>query len=286
MTLLYILIKKRARFWTDRGFASGEFIFPFGTLKDIGTKKSFCDVLEENYRKFKGKALAVGIFQFTTPMMIPIDRELIKEILVTNFESFTDRPIYYNKKDDPISSHLLALEGKAWKDRRTQLTPTFTSSKMKSMFEIIDHIGDQLVTTIEKSLKYSEDFEMYEMICRFTTDSISNVAFGLDSNSLNNDNSEMRKHGKEIIEFGPTEFLKFFFTTSFPNFSRKIHLTANKKFIINYFYNTFKKNFELRESGNIYRKDFVQLLLELKQKYSLTTEEMAAEAFIFFLGGL
>jgi cytochrome P450 family 6 len=96
-TLIYIWIKKRAKFWTDRGFPSGEFVFPFGSLKDIGTKKSFCEGLDENYRKFKGKALAVGIFQFTTPMLIPIDPELIKTILVTNFENFPDRPIFYNK---------------------------------------------------------------------------------------------------------------------------------------------------------------------------------------------
>jgi cytochrome P450 family 6 len=126
---------------------------------------------------------------------------------------------------------------------------------------------------------------MYELSCRYTTDSISNVAFGLDSNSLNDEDSEMRKYGKEIIEFGPAEFLKFFFTTSFPNFARKIHMTANKKFIIDYFYNTFKYNFELREKGKIVRNDFVQLLLELKQKNSLTIQDIAAEAFIFFLGG-
>ena len=153
------------------------------------------------------------------------------------------------------------------------------------MFEIIDNIGDKLVSVIEKKSKSSREIEVHEVLARFMTDNISNVAFGMDSNSLEDENSMFRKRGKEITDLDALGLLKFFFTSSFPELSRKMHLTANKKSVIDFFYNTFKTNMEQRERQNITRKDFLQILLELKKNASLTVPELAAESFIFFLGG-
>lgn len=166
-----------------------------------------------------------------------------------------------------------------------KLTPTFTSGKMKLMFGIIDSIGDKLVSVVENAAKTSGPIELHDFLARFTTDNISNVAFGLECNSLEDSNSEFRKHGKEVLDLDALGFLKFFFTSSFPKLSRKMHLTANKQSVINFFYNTFKDNMERRERSDIVRKDFLQILLELKKSASLTVSELAAESFIFFLGG-
>lgn len=105
-------LKQRRSYWTSRGFPSSELIFPFGSLKGIGSEKSLCIGLDEFYKEFKGKGPAVGLFYFVKPTLLPIAPELIKNILVTNFDCFQDRLLYYNKEDDPISAHLLALEGK------------------------------------------------------------------------------------------------------------------------------------------------------------------------------
>jgi cytochrome P450 family 6 len=175
--------------------------------------------------------------------------------------------------------------GKEWRERRVKLTPTFTSGKMKLMFEIIDMIGDKLVTVIENETKTSGMIEVHDYLARFTTDNISNVAFGLESNSLEDADSMFRKMGKEVLDLDALGFLKFFFTSSFPEISRKMHLTANKKQVIDFFYNTFKNNMEHRERHNIVRKDFLQILLELKKTACLTVSELAAESFIFFVGG-
>lgn len=118
--LIYVWLKRRCNYWTSRGFPSAELIFPFGSLKGIGTEKSLCTGLDEFYKQFKEKGPAVGLFYFVKPMLLPMDPALIKSILVTNFDCFQDRSIYYNKEDDPISAHLLALEGE-FGDQKTSL---------------------------------------------------------------------------------------------------------------------------------------------------------------------
>jgi len=153
------------------------------------------------------------------------------------------------------------------------------------MFDIIQNISNQLVVTLEKSIKSSAQTEMHEINARYTTDVISNVAFGLDSNCLNNPDSEVRKYGKDVLDFTPYDFLRFQFTCSFPELSRKLHLTANKPNVIDFFYKTFRKNIEQRERTQSFHKDFLQILLELKKSSTLTVDELAAESFIFFVGG-
>lgn len=63
-----------------------------------------------------------------------------------------------------------------------KLSPIFTSGKMKMMFEIVDPIGDKFVKAIDKELKITNKLEMRQLLAKFTTDVISSVAFGLDSN--------------------------------------------------------------------------------------------------------
>lgn len=63
-----------------------------------------------------------------------------------------------------------------------KLSPIFTSGKMKMMFEAVDAIGDKFIKAVDKELKITSRLEMRQMFAKFSTDVISSVAFGLDSN--------------------------------------------------------------------------------------------------------
>lgn len=56
------------------------------------------------YRKYKSKAPVVGLYFFFQPMLLLLDPELFKNILVRDFASFHDRGFYYNKEDEPTSA--------------------------------------------------------------------------------------------------------------------------------------------------------------------------------------
>jgi cytochrome P450 family 6 len=102
--LAYLWVKKRYNYWIDKGFLSPSASFPFGTLKGVGTTITQAERTAEIYSKFKGKARAVGVYFFLEPVIIPLDVELIKNMLVRDFSSFHDRGFYYNKEDQPVSA--------------------------------------------------------------------------------------------------------------------------------------------------------------------------------------
>lgn len=109
--LCYVWLMKRRNFWSSRGFPSSELIFPFGSLKGVGNKISLVTRLDEYYREFKQKGPAVGLFFFVKPTLLLTSPELIKSVLLTNFDCFHDRVLYHNKEDDPLSANLLTLDG-------------------------------------------------------------------------------------------------------------------------------------------------------------------------------
>lgn len=275
--------KEHYRYWTKRGFASDGATFPLDSLSGSGTKLHNSEKFDEFYRHFKGEPI-VGLFFLFTPAVAIYDPELIQSVLVKDFSYFHDRYLYYNESEDPLSAHLVAIEGQKWKERRSKLTPVFTSGKMKMMFEIVENICDTFVSAIIKDIQVSNDIEISEWLARFTTDVIGNIAFGIDCNCIVNPETEFRKHGKNIFRID-TPFLAFkmLFVNSFQKFSRLTGLMFNPKDASDFFLKIFSDTIRYREESDTERNDFIKLLLQMKQ--TLSFDEMAAESFIFYFGG-
>lgn len=104
VSLAFLWVKKRYNYWSDKGFKSPKSVFPFGSLKDVGTKIATFESTAAIYQEFKDKESVVGCYSFLKPTIMPLDPELIKNILVRDFNSFHDRGFYYNKEDDPTSA--------------------------------------------------------------------------------------------------------------------------------------------------------------------------------------
>jgi cytochrome P450 family 6 len=98
-------------------------------------------------------------------------------------------------KNDPLLSNMLTIGGQKCKDRRSKLTPTFTSGKIKMMFEFVDNIADNFKLKLNENIENCDEIEMYEWLSRFSTDVIGNIAFGLNCNCL-----EIQKQNLENLE--------------------------------------------------------------------------------------
>jgi cytochrome P450 family 6 len=109
VALVYLWFKKRFSFWEDRNFPSVPGKIPFGSIEGMGYTAHSSDLFKKFYDEHKEKAPAFGIYFGFQPVLIPTDPELVKDILSRSFESFHDRGFYVNKKDDPISGHLVII---------------------------------------------------------------------------------------------------------------------------------------------------------------------------------
>lgn len=131
--LAYAYIKRSYSYWKSFGVPYNEPVFPHGNMDGLGKTVSFVQFTQNYYNQFKNASKMCGLYFFTRPIGLLLELNLIKYVLVKDFPTFNDRNFYYNDKDDPLSGHLVALDGKKWKSLRAKLTPTFTSGKMISL---------------------------------------------------------------------------------------------------------------------------------------------------------
>ncbi|XP_047118510.1 probable cytochrome P450 6a14 [Schistocerca piceifrons] len=102
-------------------------------------------------------------------------------IMVRDFNYFPDRGIYVDEETDHLSAHLFFLRGQKWRSLRQQLTPTFTSGKMRAMFGIVRDCARIMVDVIPSG----RDVEVRELIARYSTDVIASCAFAIDVDNGN-----------------------------------------------------------------------------------------------------
>ncbi|XP_058459055.1 probable cytochrome P450 6a14 [Malaya genurostris] len=286
-------VRKRFRYWEDRRVPYVTPTFPTGNLRGFGRKFHIFTIMERCYKQLKGKGPFGGIFMYTNPAALALDLDFVKNVLVKDFQYFEDRSFYYNEKDDPLEAHLVALEGTRWKNLRSKVTPIFSSGKMKMMFPTMIRVANDLSRLLIKEIEEEKNIEMKEILARYTTDVIGNCAFGVDCNSLYNPEAEFRQMGKKAFTF---RFLKVLIAQQFREIARALHVTFFDSDVTNFFLKVVKDTVEYREKNNVQQNDFMSLLMQLKdpgpesdesknQQGYLSIEEIAAQAFMFFLAG-
>lgn len=174
-------------------------------------------------------------------------------------------------------------------------TPTFTSGKMKMMFATVRDVAEKLNTTLaeEASVAAENALEIKDILGRFTTDVIGSVAFGLECNSLENPICDFRSKTRKVFEEPRHSQVVFAILSTFKDLAKKLHIKVIRDDTSEFFLNVVKETVKYREETSLVRNDFMHLLIQLKNEKdamkgsnNLTVEEIAAQAFIFFLAGV
>ncbi|XP_063703578.1 probable cytochrome P450 6a13 [Culicoides brevitarsis] len=308
-SLIFIYIKIKFSYWKQFNVPVVEPNFPCGSLKGVGTKIHVILLFDQIYRKLKEYGPIAGLYFFTQPAALIMDPKVIKDILVKDFNVFHDRGLFVNEKSDPLSGHLFSLGGEKWNRLRKKLSPTFTSGKMKMMFDTIADVSDQFKNYLEQQIDEPVNVEVKDLLSRFTTDIIGNCAFGIQCNSMLHPNSEFRNMGKKIFDTPKTKTLKFVFMSLFRGLSNLFRMKTTDDDVERFFLNLVKETIEYRRQNNVVQKDFMNLIMNLSSEFNANTEnsikveqttdingnmnndnmlsfeEITAQCFVFFIAG-
>ncbi|XP_073813633.1 probable cytochrome P450 6a18 [Musca autumnalis] len=244
-----------------------------------------------NQLKAENKPYA-GIFTLLRPSVVVADLDMLKIVYITEFESFPDRGFYVNYKSDPLSKNLVRLHWDLWHKMRAKLTPTFTANRMRQMFANVEVIGRHFIEVMQEEQSVAKDHvvDVRDLCARFTTDVIGDVAFGLQCNSLQDPNAEFRLQGDKA--FYTIHPLMEFLSSLYPNFFQKIGYKVFPKDMIDFYSTIVKETVEYRVKNRVKRNDFLDLIIELKNKpskegeeYQLDMNDLIAQSFVFFIGG-
>ncbi|XP_031772912.1 probable cytochrome P450 6a14 [Apis florea] len=286
----YCYLTSNNNFWKNRGISGPKPMLGFGNMKKvIFGEESLVQFLTKMYHEYKNESM-IGIFKLKTPALIIKDPDLIKTVLIKDFSKFMNRGLLPIISTEPISQHLFALEAKRWQPLRKHLTSGFTSNKLKGMFYLIHECSQQLVNYVDILIRKEESINVREVAARFTTDVVGSCGFGVDMNSLSEKESEFRRLGKSIFDTNVYKIIIDRIRELTPQFyNLLLYILPLDKISPNILKLT-KETIEYRIKNDIFRPDFINILLELKKHpekidLEITDELLAAQVFIFFTAG-
>lgn len=199
LATLYFLIKNQYSYWEKEDIPHLERNIPFGNLKAVAKKeKSFGAAIHELYKQTTEPF--VGIYLFFRPALLVRDVDLVRNILVKDFEHFADRGIFCDEVHDKFSGSLFALPGEKWKNLRQTLTPAFTSGKLKSMFNTLLNVGEKLKLHLDPLAENGGIIEAKSLAGRYVADVLGSVAFGIEANSINDPHDEFYATARKATE--------------------------------------------------------------------------------------
>lgn len=302
-TTLYLLIQHRFRHWERLGLPFVKPSFPFGNFFDtFSQRKNFSERSDDLYRSVDTPS--VGIFTGLIPTLLVRDPNLIRSVLIRDFNNFIDRGVYCDEKREPLSAHLFGLPGEQWRMMRQKLSPTFTSGKLKSMFQTVVDCGVPLVSYVTAKTAAGDGnvIEARELLAQYTTNIIASVAFGLDVDCIGKPDTDFRHHGRRLTEvnfWNGVRGVMWFFCPPLLGWTG-LHSMDNG--VTEFILKMVRQNLEHREQNGVTRKDFFQLLVQLRNGgleadgvwktkivkdgvKQLSVEQCAAQSLVFFLAG-
>ncbi|XP_043473495.1 cytochrome P450 9e2-like [Leptopilina heterotoma] len=255
-------------------------------LPVIIRKKNIGDLVKKLYEK-NSNAKYFGFYDFSKPVIIIRDVDLLKSVAVKNFENFTDHGLIGPEtRDQLFIRNLFNLKGQEWHNIRTLLSPAFTSCKMKILYKLISNSAVNFVECLIRETKDDETSDMKEFFSRYTNDVIANCAFGITINTMENPKNDFYIFGKEATNLERLS-QKIILMRNFPFLMKLLNVNLLRSKIDEFFNKTIRLTINIRDSLGISRPDILQLLMDSRgrnRKINLSMEAITAQAFVIYFG--
>ncbi|XP_063894848.1 cytochrome P450 6B7-like [Helicoverpa armigera] len=290
---LYLYFTRTFNYWKKRNVRGPEPTVFFGNLKDSTLrKKNIGIVMEEIYNQFPDEKV-VGMYRMTTPCLLVRDLDVIKHIMIKDFEAFRDRGVEFSKEG--LGQNLFHADGETWRALRNRFTPIFTSGKLKNMFYLMHEGADNFIDHVSKECEKKQEFEVHSLLQTYTMSTISSCAFGVSYNSISDKVQTLEIVDKIISE--PSYAIELDYM--YPKLLAKLNLSIIPTPVQHFFKSLVDSIISQRNGKPAGRNDFMDLILELRQmgevtsnKYldgvtslEITDEVICAQAFVFYVAG-
>ncbi|KAI4502716.1 hypothetical protein M0802_001760 [Mischocyttarus mexicanus] len=290
--LFKLYAKYKLSYWKRRGVESLPSDLLFGNFKEAVLFRSAPGWhLGQLYKKAPPDAPYIGFYIFHKPCFLLRDPNIIKQILIRDFENFSDRHFAgSNQKDSIGMKNLFGLKNPAWKYLRSKITPTLTRGKLKQMFPLMMEIGNPMMDYLKKQPLTDNNnvriVDAQELSYTYTTDLIASVALGTKMDSFNYPNAEFSAAVSEFFH-GFKRMVALVTVFFMPELVEIIgsSILFNSKFVRKVFWNAM----ENREKTGERRGDFIDSLIQLKNgeqnpKYKFEGENLLYQSGTFFSG--
>ncbi|CAG4961079.1 unnamed protein product [Parnassius apollo] len=292
----YYYLTRTFNYWKSRNVAGPKPVPLFGNLQDSALRrKNIGVVFKEIYDAYPNDKV-VGMFRMTTPCLLLRDLDVIKHVLIKDFDYFSDRGVSFSEKG--LGNNIFHADSDMWRVLRKRFTPIFTSGKLKNMVYLLSQRGDKFIDLVDDICQRQQEHEVHSLVQKYTMATISACAFGLEVDTINDTNSSIFTKIDNVV-LTPTFIDEF--DMMYPGILRKLNINPFPKDVPDFFEQLVKTVIDQRNGKPTDRKDFMDLILELREERNiqgpkrteeenemtleLTDDIIAAQAVAFYVAG-
>lgn len=272
---IYYYITKNNKYFHDKPIPSLATEPLFGSTRRLMMKQtSFSDFIVDIYNKFP-LVKVFGMVDTMQPVFVVRDPELIKKIGVKDFDYFVNhRPVFGNNEDSHntalFSKTLIAMNDQRWRDMRATLSPAFTGSKMRQMFDLIVECSTNMAKYYKEEIRNNggraQEHEMKDVFTRYANDVIATCAFGIKVDSLKNADNDFYTNGKKMMAFNrPIVVIKMIGFRLAPKLMSFFSLDLFDREQSDFFVEIIRDTLKTRDAHGIVRPDMVHLLMQARK---------------------
>ncbi|XP_030636353.1 cytochrome P450 3A40 isoform X2 [Chanos chanos] len=238
-----------------------------------------------------------GIYDGRQRVLCIMDTAIIKTILIKEcYSLFTNRRNF--RLNGVLNDGVGAAEDEQWRRIRTILSPSFTSGRLKEMFGIMKKNSNTLMKTLQRKADLGEAADFKELFGAYSMDVVTNTAFSVNIDSLNNPKDPFVNNIKKMLNFDPLSplFVITFLLPFVVPLLEKMNVSFFPSSATDFFYASLQKIKSNRVANDHQtRVDFMQLMVDSQkpeknghsktEETGLTDHEILSQAMTFIFAG-
>ncbi|XP_062554458.1 probable cytochrome P450 28a5 isoform X2 [Armigeres subalbatus] len=242
--------------------------------------------MNDLYRKYKNAYNFIGVFNYGTPQILVTSTRLARDILTTYFDNFHDNEFgdITNKRNDQLfSRNPFMLKGREWKRKRAEISPAFTITRIRALYPHVEDVCSRMTNFVRQNTTLP--IETKDLAGKFTTDVVSSCVFAVDAQSFTNKDALIRSTGRKLLDSSLLFVLKLMCMLMFPKLGKAFRFSFIPKRIERFFIKLMQEAIHLKETSSQKCDDFLEYLIKLQEKESISDIDMAAYGVTFFIDG-
>ncbi|XP_028162295.1 cytochrome P450 6B4-like isoform X1 [Ostrinia furnacalis] len=277
LSLLYYVTTKNHNYWKKKNVVSCPNPKPiFGNYSDYILFKKFVGEVSQDICRALPNEPYIGTFYGSDPALLVQDPDILKIILTKDFYYFSSREVsQYTHKEVVTHQNLFFTYGDRWKVLRQNLTPIFTTAKMKLMFGLIVDCCRILEKSLDLDTKASDAIEVRALAAKYTIETIGSCGFGIETNSmLQSEQNPFIIIGNKIIDNSTIRGLVWNARVMWPSVFYGLGLKSFPAEVYKFFDTVSTKIFKARDYKPTARNDFIDCILNLKNNKYITGDSI------------
>lgn len=272
LVAVYYRLRARFSYWNRKNVPSIKPSLEFNELNWMAQHESRFSYYKKVYDRLSPHRYG-GFFTFLTPKLLIRDPELIKTVLVEQFDSFSNRTQSSYLENDSLTHNIFNLQDTQWKQTRVCLVQAFNDGKLRGMFELIAASAAKLRQSIATARGDSKVADISVLTRLYIVDVVSACVFGLEPNSVSNPNSQFIRTADKLRHKNSLKVKIFELLSMIPRNRRHYFgwLFRDEE-SANFFKQLLSNVIRSRKRNGVTRSDFVQSFIQLMESTESTND--------------